>query len=79
VYLQQNAFNDVDASCPMERQKEVFDIILQFLDKDFGFAEKDEARDSLLTLQEKFLRWNTQPFQSNEYKQSLEEFKALLA
>lgn len=79
VYLQQNAFNDVDASCEADRQKEVFDVVLQFLDKDFGFADKEEARDSLLTFQEKFLRWNVQPYQSEAYKQSLKEFKAILA
>lgn len=79
VYLQQNAFNDVDAACPMERQKEVFGIILQFLDKDFGYTEKDEARDSLLTFQEKFLRWNMQAYDTDDYKNSLEEFKAMLA
>lgn len=79
VYLQQNAFNEVDASCQAKRQEEVFDIILKFVDKDFGFADKEEARDSLLTFQEKFLRWNMQPFQSEAYQHSLDEFKALLA
>lgn len=79
VYLQQNAFNDIDAACPIDRQKEVFAIMLKFLAKDFGFTEKDEARDSLLTFQEKFLRWNLQPIESEDYKQSLNEFEALLA
>lgn len=79
VYLQQNAFNEVDASCSAERQQEVFDIILQFVDKDFGFSDKDEARDTLLTFQEKFLRWNTQAFQSEAYQKSLKEFKSTLA
>ncbi len=79
VYLQQNAFNDVDASCSAERQQEVFDILLKFIDKDFGFTDKEEARDSLLTFQEKFLRWNMQVFQSPDYNHSLDEFKAILA
>jgi V/A-type H+-transporting ATPase subunit A len=79
VYLQQNAFNEVDASCQADRQKEVFDMILSFVDKDFGFTDKEEARDSLLTFQEKFLRWNMQVFQSEAYKHSYNEFKALLS
>jgi len=78
VYLQQNAFNPVDATCSAERQREVFNLMLKFLDKDFGFTDKDEARDELLTFQEKFLRWNTQAFQSDEYKKSLQEFETLL-
>lgn len=78
VFLQQNAFNEVDASCPADRQQEVFDIMLKFLDKDFVFSDKDEARDQLLGFQEKFLRWNVQTFQSDEYKQSLQEFNSLL-
>ncbi|MCI0514850.1 V-type ATP synthase subunit A [candidate division KSB1 bacterium] len=79
VYLQQNAFNEVDATSPADRQREVFDIILQFLAKDFGFRDKENARDSLLTFQEKFLRWNTLAFKSTAYQQSLNEVKAILA
>jgi V/A-type H+-transporting ATPase subunit A len=79
VYLQQNAYHGVDASCSAERQQEVFDIILKFIDKDFGYTDKEEARDSLLTFQEKFLRWNMQVFHSPDYNHSLDEFKAILA
>jgi V/A-type H+-transporting ATPase subunit A len=79
VYLQQNAYHEVDASCSAERQQEVFDIILKFIDKDFGYTDKEEARDSLLTFQEKFLRWNMQVFHSPDYNRSLDEFKAILA
>ncbi|MBN1347859.1 V-type ATP synthase subunit A [candidate division KSB1 bacterium] len=78
VYLQQNAFHPVDASCSAERQKEVFIVMIKFLDKAFDFENKDEARDQLLNFQEKFLRWNTQKFQSKEYKKSLDEFEAQL-
>jgi len=44
VYLQQNAFDPVDAQTPRDRQEYVFDKVWEVLKKRFSFTSKDEAR-----------------------------------
>ncbi len=73
VYLQQNAFHDVDASCPKQRQVQVYDVILRFLDAKFDFEDKDQAFDKLMSFQELFLEWNYTPFESDDFKQIKEK------
>lgn len=45
VYLQQDAFDDVDISAPLDRQRETFDLVTSVAKREFDFKEKDEARD----------------------------------
>jgi V/A-type H+-transporting ATPase subunit A len=44
VYLQQDAFDPVDASTPLERQKESFELVRSLIQRDYPFKDKDEAR-----------------------------------
>ena len=45
VFLQQDAFDDIDASCPSERQKELFDMVFAASTRPYTFKDKDAARD----------------------------------
>ena len=45
VYLQQDAFDEVDASVPLERQKMVFNKIHDLVTRPYNFRDKAEARD----------------------------------
>ncbi|MBQ6010536.1 MAG: V-type ATP synthase subunit A [Kiritimatiellae bacterium] len=58
VYLQQNAFSDVDASTPEERQKIMFDVVEKALFTDYKFETKDDARAFFMSLQQAFIDWN---------------------
>jgi V/A-type H+-transporting ATPase subunit A len=58
VYLQQNAFSDVDASTPEERQKTMFDVVEKAMLANYKFTEKDEARKFFMSLQQSFIDWN---------------------
>lgn len=58
VYLQQNAFDEVDAACPPERQKRLFKMVCDVLAYKFDFKNKEEARDTFFTLTELFRDWN---------------------
>ena len=78
VYLQQNAFHDVDAACSAERQKRVFGDLLGFIDTDLKFASKEEARDRLLEYQEAMLRWNVQPWGSKEFDEAAKKAREIL-
>ncbi|MEM8856128.1 MAG: V-type ATP synthase subunit A, partial [Pseudomonadota bacterium] len=44
VYLQQDAFDAVDASVPLDRQKLVFERIYSLLLRPLTFSDKTEAR-----------------------------------
>lgn len=67
-YLQQNAFDKVDAYCPLERQIPLFRLINQIFEADFDFSTRDKAREFFLTLQGKIKTLNSEQFESKEYK-----------
>ncbi|NOR66914.1 MAG: V-type ATP synthase subunit A [Woeseiaceae bacterium] len=58
AYLQQNAFDDVDAATSVDRQRFVFDKILGIAEMDFAFKDRNEARHTLQKLGSLFLTWN---------------------
>jgi len=58
VYLQQNAFSEVDASTPEDRQREMFEVVEKALFTNYAFAEKDDARKFFVDLQQSFIDWN---------------------
>ena len=68
VYLQQNTFDKVDSSCGAERQKYVFDKLLGIIDKDFNFADKDQARTYFQRLRQQFIDWNYTPWDSISFR-----------
>jgi V/A-type H+-transporting ATPase subunit A len=45
VYLQQDAFDDVDASASLERQKNSFELLYDLVTRKYRCEEKDEVRD----------------------------------
>ena len=77
-YLQQNAFDKIDAYCPIERQVPLFGLIQRIFEKPFHFKTHDEARDYFLLLQTKIKNLNYLPFKSAEYYSHLEEIETLL-
>lgn len=66
-YLQQNAFDKVDAYCPLERQIPLFSLINQIFVTDFDFPSRDKAREFFLTLQSKIKSMNSTSFETDEY------------
>jgi V/A-type H+-transporting ATPase subunit A len=45
VYLQQDAFDEVDSSCPIERQKTSFDLVCDLINRKYHFEDKSAVRD----------------------------------
>jgi V/A-type H+-transporting ATPase subunit A len=76
VYLQQNAFDEIDEATDSPRQAYVFDVLLQVIEKNFSFQEKDEARTFFLNLRQKFINWNTMPFDSEPFRALRKEIEA---
>lgn len=79
VYLQQNAFDPVDAATPAERQRIVFDLVLRVLDFDFKTDDKDQARRILVRATDLYRNLNYAPMDSDEYKNILKEIEGFFA
>ena len=79
VYLQQDAFNEVDSAVPVERQKIVFDTLEKIIDTEFKFDDKDVARRFFLTLTQAFKDWHQVKFDAPQFKEGQDKINALLA
>ena len=78
-YLQQNAFDEVDAATPAERQQFVFDKMIEVIDLDFGFTDKDLARKTIVGISDLFRNWNYAATDSDEYKKLLGQIDDFIA
>jgi V/A-type H+-transporting ATPase subunit A len=70
AYLQQDAFDKVDASAPLDRQKKTFDLIDDVLNRRYNFPDKAGIRDYFTQLTGLFKNLNYSPdgsFLYNEY------------
>jgi V/A-type H+/Na+-transporting ATPase subunit A len=78
VYLQQDAYHEIDAACSGERQKYLFDKVYQILKTAMTFKEKENARGFFLKLTQITKDWNRVEFQSKEFKELEEQiFKSV--
>ncbi|HDN59570.1 MAG TPA: V-type ATP synthase subunit A [Candidatus Marinimicrobia bacterium] len=78
VYLQQNAFDEVDAASSPERQKYVFDVVYDILKREYVFKDKNEARDFFYKLRQSFIDWNYIKMDTDRFKQQEESIKKLV-
>jgi V/A-type H+-transporting ATPase subunit A len=78
-YLQQNAYDPVDGATPAERQRLVFDKILEVVRADFGLADKESARRTMVAAQDLFRNWNYAEWQGEEFKRIVGEIDAFIA
>lgn len=76
VYLQQNAFDPVDASVSTDRQRHTFDMLFRLLGSSLKLADKSEARSFFASLRQKFLDYNGASENSDEYRRLEEEIVA---
>jgi V/A-type H+-transporting ATPase subunit A len=76
VYLQQNAYDAVDAATPAERQKIVFDRVLGVLEMDVAAEDKAQARRVLVTATDLFRNWNYAQTDGAEYRNLLGQIEA---
>jgi V/A-type H+-transporting ATPase subunit A len=67
VYLQQNAFDEVDGATTKERQIYVFGVVAEIVDTSLHFADKDQALRFFQSLRQAFINWNYRPWQSEGF------------
>ncbi|MFR9619988.1 MAG: V-type ATP synthase subunit A [Rikenellaceae bacterium] len=76
VILQQDAFDDIDASTPIERQKFMFNMVLDVCNTSFTFADFEKCTQCFKRLINLFRQMNYTVWQSEEflgYKSQIEE------
>jgi len=78
-YLQQNAFDEVDAATPAERQQFVFEKVVRVLELEFEFADKNEARQTFVALADLFRNWNYAAADGEEYQKILGQIETFMA
>lgn len=78
VYLQQNTFDKVDAATSEKRQRYCFAKVLQALDTDFQFEDKDQSRKFFNQLRQLFIDWNYTSTDSDEFRKIEEKIDAML-
>jgi V/A-type H+-transporting ATPase subunit A len=79
VFLQQDAFDAVDASTSMERQCEIFDKIHELVQRDYGFEDKATVRNYFTRLTGLFKNLNYASASSPDYARLKAEIEALAA
>ncbi len=77
VILQQDAFDEIDANCPMERQKMMYKRVLEICNMDFEFADFEQCSQFFKGLINLFRQMNYTVYQSEEfenYRKQIDEY-----
>jgi V/A-type H+-transporting ATPase subunit A len=75
AYLQQNSFDKVDSYAPLNRQLELFSLILEIIEYNFNFDNLDDARKYFLSLQNDMKNLNYIDYETSEYLDSYKNIK----
>ncbi len=78
VFLQQDAFDEVDALCPIERQKYMLDLILDVCDRSFTFEDYEECRNFFKNTINVLRQMNYSDFGGERFNSYKEELNKLL-
>lgn len=78
VYLQQDAFDSVDVSVPLVRQKTLLELLELVLKASIPWTEKPKIREEFVRLSGLFKNLNYSVFNSAEYKNYQEKINAFV-
>ena len=77
VYLQQDAFDEVDVSMPRERQQESFAFLKGLINRKYRFQDKDQARDFFTRITGLYKNLNYSRPDSPDYARYVKEITEL--
>jgi len=77
VFLQQDAFDEVDASTPLDRQLESFQRVKKITEQRYRFDDKESARQMFTKITGLFKNLNYSPEASPEYERYSREIEEL--
>jgi len=78
VYLQQDAFDPVDVSTGIQRQKESFGLLCKIADAELSFPDKAQARRWFSRMTDAFKNLNYAEGDSDLHRENWQEVEALL-
>ena len=78
VILQQDAFDNIDANCPIERQKMMYNMVLDICRKKFDFAIFDECSKFFKELIYLFRQMNYSEWKSEQFDNFRSQIEALV-
>ena len=78
VILQQDAFDNIDANCPIERQKMMYNMVLDICRKKFDFAVFDECSKFFKELIYLFRQMNYSEWKSEQFDNFRSQIEALV-
>ncbi|MBP5511532.1 MAG: V-type ATP synthase subunit A [Kiritimatiellae bacterium] len=68
VYLQQNAFSDIDAATSEDRQKVMFDLVEKAMLAEYVFDDKTAARKFFQGITQAYIDWNQTAQDAQDYE-----------
>jgi V/A-type H+/Na+-transporting ATPase subunit A len=78
AYLQQDAYDKVDVSVPLERQKETLALVRDLVQRDYPFGNKEEAHRFFTRLTDLLKNLNYTSRDAPEYSEYLAQIKRLV-
>lgn len=78
VILQQDAFDDIDANCPIERQKTMYNMILDICRKSFEFEGFEDCSKFFKELIYLFRQMNYSEWKSEQFDNFASQIEALV-
>ncbi|MBR5404611.1 MAG: V-type ATP synthase subunit A [Bacteroidales bacterium] len=79
VILQQDAFDAIDALCPIERQRYMLDLVLEICAKDYDFEDFEKCREFFKTLINELRQMNYSAYESEQFKAYNDSVKKMIA
>ena len=77
VYLQQDAYDAVDVSTPLARQKLIFELLISCLKAQHTFKDKGQVREYFISLTGHFRNLNYSAMNSPDFKKYISEIEKL--
>ena len=78
VILQQDAFDDIDANCPIERQQVMYNMVLNICRKDLDFADFEECTKFFKDLIYLFRQMNYSVWKSEQFENFASQIEAMV-
>jgi V/A-type H+/Na+-transporting ATPase subunit A len=78
AFLQQDAFDEVDALCPIERQKYMLGLIVGICERNYSFEDFEECRSYFKQMINILRQMNYSEFQSDKFKEYQQQLSKLL-
>jgi len=79
IYLQQDAFDKIDTTMPMDRQKDLLDLMDMLLKAEYAFESKDVVKTFFNRITAQFKNLNYKEYKSGDYEDIVKKIKQMIS